>query len=242
VNYLLKKSNGAVFLNSESRNLFAEKLKSTPSAVISEGSILHPFSNSTVETRRILKVPQNNLLLVLVGSLEEYKGIDLVFSKISKLPRNVSIRIAGTSPEDYQRALSEMKSISEKAGIDIDIKFGFLSDEEFGEYLEAADFFLYPCRTINNSGSLNAALTHGLPVIVPRVSSLNWVPENCKVYINGETPEEYDLENTILALNSIGPDVYRELSTNAMNYSKARSWSDIAKQYKEFYEDILKGS
>jgi glycosyltransferase involved in cell wall biosynthesis len=238
VKYLLKKSNGIVFLNIESKNVFSDYANQL-SVIISEGSIRHPVSKTRNETREILNVPPANKLLVLVGLLFEYKGVDLIFSKLKSLPTDVSIRIAGTAPTDYEIMLTKLKENSDWLNLDIQIKFGFLSDSEFGEYLQAADYFLYPCRTINNSGSLNAALTHGLPVVVPQIPGLNWVPENCKIYIKGETPETYEIQSAIESLRMVDVKEYEELSSNATNFSEIRSWPIIAQQYRDFYEKLL---
>jgi glycosyltransferase involved in cell wall biosynthesis len=239
VHFLIRKSHGVVFLNEGSKKVFSGLLKKQLSRVISEGTIKHPFSRSKDETRKLLKVPRGNKLLVLVGSLQEYKGVDLILSKLTSLPVDVSIRIAGTAPPEYQIVLKEMKEICDRRKLDIDIRFDFLSEEEFGEYLESADYFLYPCRLINNSGSLNAALSHGLPVIVPRISELSWVPENCKIYLDGETPETYDLQSAIDNLSAIHADRYSELSSNALDFSSDRSWLKVVESYIEFYEEII---
>ena len=238
IDFLVRNSDGVIFLNEESEKVFSDRIGRKLCAVISEGSIFHPTSKSKEETRDMLKVPIRNKLLVLVGALQEYKGVDLIFSKIDKLPSDVSIRIAGTSPLGYQKVLEDLKVISDRKKLDIDIKFGFLSEEEFGNYLEAADYFLYPCRLINNSGSLNAALSHGLPVIVPRMPELRWVPESCKIYVNGVSPEFYDIQSAIDSLNHIDTDSYEELSSNATSFSNERSWPKIVDQYKKFYEQI----
>lgn len=238
IDFLFRKSDGVVFLNEESQRVFSDRIESQLSTVISEGSIFHPTLKSKEETRKLLKVPMRNKMLVLVGALEEYKGIDLVFSKINKLPSDVSIRIAGTCPLEYQSVLKDLKIVSDGKKLDINIEFGFLSEEEFGEYLEAADYFLYPCRLINNSGSLNAALSHGLPVIVPRIPELSWVPTECKIYINGESPEFYDIEGAINLLYSSESRDYSELSSNATSFSKERTWPQIVVQYIMFYEEI----
>ena len=239
IEFLLRKSHGIVFLNDGSKNLFSNRIKKQLWTVISEGSIHHSSTRSREETRKYLRVPLENKLLVLVGSLEEYKGIDLMFTNLRNLPTDVSIRIAGTSPIGYQRELEKLKVISDRKKLDIDIKFGFLSDDEFGEYLEAADYFLYPCRLINNSGSLNAALSHGLPVIVPKICELSWVPETCKIYINGQVPEMYDIQGAIESLDQIDMKSYDELSSNAVSFSNRRSWPLVGESYIQFYEEIM---
>lgn len=240
VDFLLRKSHGIVFLNEESRKTFSGRLKRQLFTVISEGSIHHPSSRSREQTRKYLHVPLENKLLVLVGSLAEYKGIDLIFSNLRNLPADVSIRIAGTSSREYQDVLERLKGVTNRKKLDIEITFGFLSEEEFGEYLEAADYFLYPCRLINNSGSLNAALSHGLPVIVPRIRELDWLPENCKLYINGQIPELYDIQGAIESLGKIDINSYDELSSNAISFSNGRSWPKVVESYTHFYEEIMR--
>jgi glycosyltransferase involved in cell wall biosynthesis len=217
---------------------FSDCINEQLCAVISEGSIHHPVSKTKDETRKLLEIPNENKLIVSVGNLQEYKGVDLILSKLSRLPSDVSIRIAGASPLEYQKELLEIKERQNGLKLDIEIKFGFLSEEEFGEYLEAADYFLYPCRQINNSGALNAALSHGLPVIVPRIPELSWIPDNCKIYIDGETPETYDLQRAIDNLGAINDGKYSELSSNALSFSRGRSWPKVVELYRELYDKI----
>jgi glycosyltransferase involved in cell wall biosynthesis len=239
VEYLIKQSDGIVFLNTQSSSFFRKKVVGKSFNIIPEGSIRHDVSKSREEMRSDLGVPVQNKLLILIGSLQEYKGVDLILEKIQTLPRNVSIRIAGNCPSQYRKELSAQLDIVKDRGLDLRIDFGFLNDQDFGNYLQAADYFLYPCREINNSGSLNAALSHGLPVIVPRTKGLEWVPSNCKVFIEGDKPEYFDIEGSIVSLADISDLEYQKLSRSALNFSETRSWTVVSQKYIQFYNQTL---
>ena len=239
VKYLIKRSDAVIFLNPSSAKYFETISKDKISSIIPEGLIRHDTSKTRTEMRKELRVPDNNILIILIGSLEEYKGVDLILEGIKELPANVSIRIAGTSPHWYRQKLSKIFENIEIANLDIEIEYRFLSDEDFGNYLLTADYFLYPCREINNSGSLNAALSHGLPVIVPKMDGLDWVPQKCKILIEGSEPNEYNIGKAISSLNDVSCEDYQRLSIAALDFSSDRDWTTVALSYMTVYKQLL---
>ena len=223
VEYLVAKSDSVIFLNNESRRTFKNFLPENKMFLIPEGSIRHTSSKESDEFRTQLGVPRDNILCILVGILEDYKGVDLILTRLNKLPDGISIRIAGTCSAEYARQLLKLRNSKRECGIDLDISFGYLSDEDFGNYLEAADYFIYPCRVINNSGSLNAALSHGLPVVVPRRINLDWIPESCKIYIEGDNPEEYEIQESLFELKNVQADKYALMRRKALEISETKT-------------------
>jgi glycosyltransferase involved in cell wall biosynthesis len=121
---------------------------------------------------------------------------------------------------------------------DIEIKFGKLTKNEFGGYLQAADFYLAPFRKITNSGSLNAALTAGLPVVTPNLPSLQWVPRDAAIFYQpGEDGRA--LAATIESLNGISRDDLITMKTAAAAYAAQNSWASVAEKHLSLYTQIL---
>jgi glycosyltransferase involved in cell wall biosynthesis len=124
---------------------------------------------------------------------------------------------------------------------DVVLNYGFLTDEDFSNYLHAADYFAYPCRNINNSGSLNAALSAGVPVIVPSMDELNWIPTECKIMFSNQDDEisRKSLSGILRNLPSISGSEYRNLKKFAFQWSGSRTWESVSLQYESFYREIV---
>jgi glycosyltransferase involved in cell wall biosynthesis len=121
------------------------------------------------------------------------------------------------------------------------MSFGFLSNENFAQYLLAADYFVYPCRNINNSGSLNAALSAGLPIIVPAMEELNWIPNDCKLVFENQndSASQDNLKELLNQLPQLDHLKYIELHKSAIKWSDARTWESVAAKYRSLYREIL---
>jgi glycosyltransferase involved in cell wall biosynthesis len=117
----------------------------------------------------------------------------------------------------------------------------YLSDEEFSAYLHCADYFIYPCRDINNSGSLNAALTANLPVIVPDMPELNWVLPECKVVMQKKSEATLDFNECFGRISNMSPDTYQNLKNGTERWKSERSWKRVSEKYMALYRGLLDG-
>jgi len=97
-----------------------------------------------------------------------------------------------------------------------------MPDELFSDYLYAADFFIYPCREINNSGSLNAALTAGLPLIVPAMEELEWIPENCKILLSPSLSPIEGIHNSFSDIEKLSGKDMEQLKFDTRSWAKRR--------------------
>jgi glycosyltransferase involved in cell wall biosynthesis len=239
VKWLLNKVDGAVYLNDHSKKNVKPHANRVPSRVIPEGPIESKSDTSRAEMRQRLGVPDQNKLLVLLGYLQDYKGVDLLISGAYQVPQNISIRIAGVCDPDFHERLKELLKRSELVNVDIELREGFLSDADYSAYLEAADYFIYPCRDINNSGSLNSALSAGVPVIVPNIQELDWIIQECKIVIEKDLNGEFNFEQLYSELVSLNESRYAQLVMGAQKWKRERSWSQCAEAYQSLYREIL---
>jgi glycosyltransferase involved in cell wall biosynthesis len=241
LNFLVKIADEVVCLNSFSKSQILRSHKDKSCWLVEEGAIQYESNKSRNEAREQLAVPLENLLIILVGNLQEYKGIDIVLESCRDMPDDISVRVAGKCQFDYQQSLNASIDANNLEGVDFAIRYGFLSDQEFASYLIAADYFVYPCRNINNSGSLNAALSAGLPVIVPDLPELEWVSKQSKIVFNNES----DMAS-IKNLSSIYPLLprkkdleYRRLAEGALKWSESRTWEKVGSEYRQIYLSTL---
>jgi glycosyltransferase involved in cell wall biosynthesis len=212
-----------------------------PFALIPEGPLDIKTTISRIEMRKRLRVSETKILLVLVGHLQAYKGIDLLFPAAEIMPQNFAIRIAGVCMDDYQAELEGLAAGARKRGLDIELEPRGLSDEEFSAYLHCADYFIYPCRDINNSGSLNAALTSNLPVIVPDMPELDWVFPDCKLVMQKKDETELDFNECFARILNMTPSAYQDLKKGTELWKSERSWTKVSEKYTSVYRGLLDG-
>ena len=239
ISSLITKSDHLVFLN-EYSDKSVECIKiGQGRTIIPEGPIEYKQFSSRTDVRKKLNVESEKHLLILIGILEKYKGIDNLLFAAENLPSNISIRIAGNCRDPYKSELVRIFAPLKAKGVDIDINFGFMPDELFSDYLHAADFFIYPCREINNSGSLNAALTAALPLIVPDMEELEWIPDSCKILI---PPSPNPIESIYRSFEKIANQSAQDidqLKSSTRIWARSRSWEKCSQDYISIYRRLL---
>jgi glycosyltransferase involved in cell wall biosynthesis len=241
INWLINKADGLVFLNERSVNIVNLNGKHRPLRVIPEGPIKLVTKTSRSEMRNRLEVPEENILLVLIGNLQDYKGVDLLISGARYLPDKISIRVAGICHPTFLVKLEKLIDMEEVKSKDIKLNAGFLSESDYAAYLSAADYFIYPCRNINNSGSLNSALSVEVPVIVPDTEELDWITPDCKIILPKNALGDFDFEKLFSELLLLNQDQYTKLVIGAKAWADNRSWKYNAVSYGSLYKEILNG-
>jgi len=105
--------------------------------------------------------------------------------------------------------------------------------------LNAADFYVGPFTHITNSGSINAAITSRLPVIIPDLKSLSWVPERSAIRFNSETERIPTLTEAINSTIGISKDDLSSLREAAGVFVSQRDWSLVAKLHIDLYKSLI---
>lgn len=138
----------------------------------------YPDTVTREEARRRLGLADDDFVLVFLGVIEEYKGIDLAMEALGDLADPavklvVAGRLDGESP--YAR---EVRELARKTpGVLLIDRF--VPDDEVQLYFRAADYSIYPYRRIDNSGPLYLTLSFGIPTImrsaggVPEILAIN---------------------------------------------------------------------
>jgi len=236
--FLVQKCSSVIALS----NIAADELQKifTPQRieVIPEGPLLHPTTFSKADFRNRLGVPEENILLVSLGNLSSYKGIADLLSASHNLNPRLSIRIAGWCSKSEEHELESLCEEVRASGTDIQVIFGKLTKNEFSGYLHSADFYAAPFRKVTNSGSINAALTARIPVVIPDLPSLNWVPREAAVTYPPELGIR-GLAEAIGSLTTISKEKLDSMKSIATAFTVQNPWESVAERHISLYKQIL---
>lgn len=182
----------------------------------------------------------NNKIILYVGALRWYKGIDVLikaFDKISAQLPDVRLVIIGKGEEEQK-----LKDLALKLGMKDKIIFqGFVEDIKLPEYYSIADLFILPSPTIEESFGLVAleACAAGLPAIV---TSGAGVSELFRIENIGKVVKPYD-ENELAdaALTFLKNKKIATLTgKKSLSVVKSKySWQQIANKYISAFEEII---
>lgn len=114
------------------------------------------ISVSKVYARKYFSLRRDHVVVTYLGRLDKIKGLDLLVKAASKLPKNVTVVVAGPD-HGYKRILESASSIR-------------LLPQQYGEskkiLLKASDIFVYPSYSEGFSLAILEAAGVGLPVVV----------------------------------------------------------------------------
>jgi glycosyltransferase involved in cell wall biosynthesis len=227
-NFLEKRSEAIITLNKLSLSIYQQKFPRKILMLIPEGP-LEAKSNHTREAfRRFLSVEKKELV-VLTGNLRPYKGVDVLINSLTSKESRFAFRIAGYATDEYQNYLQKTIVNAKLRGVDIEIAYNFLNDNDYGGYLLAADYFCVPFTNINNSGSVNAALSAGVPVILPNIPELDWVPTEAKS----------DFARGFSYLPYVGSEEYDMMVSACTNWKKSQSWPMVSELHIKCYREVV---
>jgi len=186
-------------------------------------------------------------LLVYVGGLEWYEGVDIAIRALPTLKRtlpNIRLVIAGRGTEE-----SHLRSITSHLGLDTTVRFeGWVPYEETFALQSAADILIAPRKPLQSAGidistpmKIPSYLTAGRPIVA---SSVGEIP-----YVARHSEEAYliphsDIRSFIDAVLTVWGDesLCERLSKNAKKRAEHYSWKRISLELVSLYNEILNAS
>ena len=199
--------------------------------VIPHGNYVNVYGPSRTrdDTRRSLGMPADARVLLFVGAVRAYKGLADLAAAFRDVQRtDVRLVIAGKAATE-----ADARELSDAAAADprIDLRLGFVPDDELPVLLGAADAVVLPFRDILTSGSAILAMSYGRAVIAPSLGCL---------------PETLDPDAAII-YDPLGPDALKgalelalDTDLNAMGaharlLAERLAWGPIAAATAELY-------
>lgn len=172
---LLPFIDGVIYLSEASRKLAEDRfpsLKEKPRTVTPLGHYqgVYPRDVTRSEARRWLGLGETEEVLLFLGVIRPYKGVEELITAVKAMHRpNIRVIIAGKpSSENLGKRLETL------IGGDNRFVFHprFIADDELQFYFSAADLFVVPYRNILNSSSAMLALSFGVPALFPHMGSI----------------------------------------------------------------------
>jgi len=202
--------------------------------VIPMGSyaVPYPVTLTAEEARASFGFVDDDVVLALIGRIEEYKGADLLLSAVSQLPKSskVKLLLAGScTDETYRRQLTRL---ADETGGRATVRFEWVPDDDLARYLQATDIAVFPFREITNSASVLLAQSFGKPVVIPNLPTLSDIPENTAIRFE---PGVDSLVGALSRAEHLSESEYCDMSAAGLTWATRADWSSIAKQTIETY-------
>ncbi len=235
--YLIERADAVIALSSATAEELVE-LGATGVQVIPHGPFTAPYPTTLGReaARSEFAFAASDVVVLLLGKIEHYKGADLLLEALGRLPTSSPIRVvvAGACIDTaYRATLSELAA---RVGSRAIVRLNRIPAEQIATYLEAADFAAFPFRAITNSGSVVLAQSFGLPVLIPNLTSLRDIP--------AETALRYDplgqgLVGTLERAGLLTSQIRSEMGRAAKQYANAMNWPTAGRLHMETYERLL---
>lgn len=150
------------------------KIPSTKVVVIPHPSYagVYPDFVSRDIARSRLGIESDEVVLLTLGAIRGYKGIDRLFAAVDGLAAvgvNVRLNIVGRvgRGEGNEQLLERCRAHPR-----IQLEVGYVPDAQLQLWLRSADLAVLPYRKILNSGAFHLALGFGVPVVYPLDGSM----------------------------------------------------------------------
>lgn len=216
-----------VFAQSTADRLRKIVPKQTDIKVLPEGSYIGYYENtmSRKVARKALKITPETFLLVYIGSIRPYKGLDELIKFFQKTKRqNWNLLMAG---KPTNKAYVDKLKSSIGRDSDIMLELTFIEPEELQKYLNAADLYVAPFRQVENSGSIIMAMGFGLPVLAPHMGALPERLNNQHMLLYKERMEE-----VFAHLDEYSRETLHAIGKKNTEQVLAHKWEDYARLFR----------
>jgi len=198
--------------------------------------VFHSTNLLLGEARKKLGLPDSYPVLLALGGTRFDKGLDILLEALKNVQSKFVLVIAGKE-EYFKREFIKEKTLSYSESVIL--RLGYLNDNEFGWYVDAADCVVIPYRKIFDgaSGPMIEAVWRRKPVIGPSHGALG---DLIKRYNFGYTFESENVDDLARVLSKYLKDPSKFVWTDkAEEYRKRLDPEIFAKKYIELYESLL---
>jgi glycosyltransferase involved in cell wall biosynthesis len=200
--------------------------------VIFNGVDLQEFSPG-MRNRQKLGLPEGVTLALFAGDiLTSRKNLDSILKALVNVP-NLHLAVAGKVEGSPFPQLAISLGLAQRVHF-----LGFRSD--VSEIMKAADFFVFPSRYEACTLVLLEAIASGLPVITARTAGgAEAITPDCGIVLS----DSEDIQVLAKALTKLTSDqnLRIQMGYAARKVAEQHSWTTIAQQYLEIFEEISKG-
>lgn len=176
----------------------------------------------------------NGIKLLFFGSINEYKGLDLLISALEDLRtkgvKNLSLTIAGRG--NSWATCEPLVKTKEMYNLQV----RFIDNGEIPGLMSSHHFLVLPYRDATQSGPLATAVAYELPVIAPNFGCFaeTYSIDSAILYPQGH------LEEALLMASKLSTSGYENLKLACHKVKEANSEECIAKNYIQYFNQLMK--
>jgi glycosyltransferase involved in cell wall biosynthesis len=178
---LINACDGVIVLSRASAALLRESYSIGENArveVIHHGHYIGCYPNgiSREAARRRLGLPDDARIVLSLGRLQPYKGLEDLMHAFATIARrgDVLLLAGSVASDDYGARLRATSAAvaTGRSDVRIEIRDSLVPDDELQVYFNSCDVVALPFRKVLNSGSLLLAMSFGCAVVAPRLGSI----------------------------------------------------------------------
>ena len=199
--------------------------------VIPHGNYIgaYPDTCTRKEARGRLGLEPGALVLLFMGQLRPYKGIEELMRAFKRVARAEDVLLVAGRPNDPAYG-SVIEGLA-RGCVGIKLQLDYVPSEEVQYLMRAADVCVLPYRHVSTSGAAMLAFSFGTPVIAPALGSfVETVGEERGVLY--DLLQEGELAKSLIQARSVD---WSEAGKSALVYARALDWDRIAKQHLGVY-------
>lgn len=188
------------------------------------------------EARRRLALDDEDFVVVSLGRVEWYKGIDLLLEAAVSMgdESRVVVLVGGACSDEALRA--RLLDLARRAGRRARLVLERIPDQEVASYFVAADVAAYPFREVTNSSSIYLAQSFGVPVVIPDLPSLADVPRESAIRFGRDKDT---LVEALRRAEEMGEAERSAMGGAARSYAGIATWRSVGEATMAAYLDAL---
>ncbi len=175
----------------------------------------------------------NGIKLLFFGSINKYKGLDLLISALEKLKieglSNLKLTIAG-------RGIfwTECKRLTKTAEM-YNLQIRFIDNKEIPDLMSSHHFLVLPYRDATQSGPLATAVAYQLPIIAPDYGCFveTYSQDAAVFYKPGH------LEEALRKVASLSQNDYSSLKTACLKVKENNDEENVARNYINYFDGLM---
>ncbi len=189
------------------------------------------------QARAALGLAAGDRLALFLGFIRRYKGVDVVLSAMAELPESSPWRliVAGEAWGRLGEALTDQLA-QLRLGGRVDLRLGWVREEEAQRLLAAADLVVLPYRNASQSAVAPLALAHGVPVLSTTVGGL---PEVIVDGRSGHLVPPEDPAAIARVLNELDEPALQRLREGVVAERDRLSWGAYAARLEQLIDRII---
>lgn len=144
--------------------------------VVSQGAhLMRRTDRDQAAARAALDLPEGQVLLLAIGFLHPNKGFDRAIRAFAELrPERARLYVVGSTWREDPISVDNVQELSQLAAQTpgVELREGYLSDQDFDDWIVAADVVVLPYRQGVSSNVMERGLLYERPVIMSLVGGM----------------------------------------------------------------------